>query len=148
MTDNPFRRLDPRFSVAPQLTADDVASAAAAGFKVLVCNRPDGEQYGQPSTASLRATAEAAGLQFVDLPFSGADATPAQVKALAALLAQSDEPVLAFCRSGTRSTFLWSTAQVVTGRPFTEVVQAAAGAGYDMGAYKPIIDMLARASAD
>lgn len=85
--------LDDRVAVAGQLTPGDMAEIAAAGFVAVVNNRPDGEAlFGQPRTADLRQAAEAAGLVFLDLPFSGPRATPAQVRAFAGLLAERPGP--------------------------------------------------------
>ena len=98
------------FAVAGQITPDDVPAIARAGFKSIICNRPDGEA-GQPSFASIAQAAEAAGLQAQYLPAIAGQITPAQGAAMARLLADLPAPVLAYCRSGARSTALWQLAR-------------------------------------
>lgn len=101
-------------SVAPQLTPAAMAEAAAAGFKSVVNNRPDHEHGpDQPSSAEIQAAAEAAGLQYRHLPVSGAYQSPEEIAAFAQLLQALPKPILAFCRSGARSTNLYMAA---TGR--------------------------------
>lgn len=127
-----FRRLTPDFSAAPQLAPADLARAADQGFRIILNNRPDGEAPGQPPSAEIKAAAEALGLRYVALPFTGPP-PPALVAATADLLATSREPVLAYCRTGTRSVTAWALAQALLGayRP-DELVALAAGAGYDL----------------
>jgi uncharacterized protein (TIGR01244 family) len=128
-----FRRVTDDFYVAPQIEEADVGAAAAAGFRTLVNNRPDGEQPGQmPSSVSERA-ARAALLDFHPIPVSGGP-TPEALTAMAAVLADAPRPILAYCRSGTRSVTLWAMASVRSGTLSPEAAIAAArGAGYDLG---------------
>ena len=141
----PIRPLDPRVAVAGQLQPSDLREIAAAGFTVVVNNRPDGEAFfGQPPTIKLQEAAAAAGLTFVDLPFSGTQVSRAQVDAFAALLADPQQRVLAFCKSGMRSTLLWAAAAMAAGRPAEEVVRAAAAAGTDLEPLLPVIGELAK----
>ena len=132
-----FRRVTERLSVSPQLSPGDLAEAAAQGFVRLVCNRPDAEGPGQPSSAEMKAAAEAAGLEFVHLPFAGMpDAATAD--AVFASVAESPGPVLAYCRSGTRSITAWALGALRTGaEDRAELVALAAGAGYDLSAALP-----------
>lgn len=139
--------VDDRVSVSGQLDPADMAEIAGAGFTAVVNNRPDGEAFfGQPKTAELRAAAEAAGLQFLDLPFSGPRATPDQVRALADLLASGDVRVVAFCKSGMRSALLWGAASLANGRSLDEVLQGARGAGQELGGVADLMTGLARAA--
>lgn len=125
--------LDDRVAVAGQLKPDDMKDVAAAGYVAVVNNRPDGEAlFGQPRTADLRKAAEAAGLAFLDLPFSGPHATPEQVRAFAGLLAERPGPVVAFCKSGMRSALLWGAAAIASGRSLDEVLAAALRAGQNL----------------
>jgi len=126
-----MRKLDPTtFVFVRQLTVGDIDQAAADGIRLIVNNRPDGEEPGQPSSAVLEAAARAAGLGYVHIPVAGGF-PPARIEAMAQALEQG--PVLAFCRSGTRSTFLWALARAARGAPGEESVAAAAAAGYDLG---------------
>lgn len=132
-----FRRVTERLSVSPQLSPGDLADAAAQGFVRLVCNRPDAEGPGQPSSAEMKAAAEAAGLEFIHLPFAGMpDAATAD--AVFAAVAESPGPVLAYCRSGTRSITAWALGALRAGdQDRAELVALAAGAGYDLSAALP-----------
>lgn len=104
--------LSPAFAVAPQLAPSDVADLARQGFKTLINNRPDGEGgAAQPSSAELEHATCAAGLHYVYLPVVGGAITAAQVGAMRSALAAAPRPVLAFCRSGARSTQLFHLAQ-------------------------------------
>ena len=125
-----MRRLDQTtFVFVRQLTAGDMDEAAAAGIRLIVNNRPDGEEPGQPSSAEIEAAARAAGLDYRHIPVAGGF-PPRTVEAMADALDHG--PVLAFCRSGTRSTFLWALARAARGAPADESVAAAAAAGYDL----------------
>ncbi len=128
-----FIPIDPTISVAGQITAADVATAKAQGFATIVNNRPDGEQGGQPGGDEIAAAAQAAGLGYVAIPVTHAGIAPAQVEAMAAALDGAAGPVLAFCRSGTRSTMLWALAEAKRGRDPDELVRLAGAAGYDVG---------------
>lgn len=98
--------------VAAQLTPGAMAEAAAAGFRSVVNNRPDHEHGpGQPTSAEIEAAAVAAGLVYRHLPVDGGWQSPEQIAAFAALLAELPRPMLAFCRSGARSTRLFVAAQ-------------------------------------
>lgn len=105
------RAVAPDFSVSPQLAPAAMAAAAAAGFRSVVNNRPDFEHGpDQPTNADIEAAARAAGLEYRHLPVDGAWQSPAQIDAFAALLRELPRPMLAFCRSGARSTRLYAAA--------------------------------------
>ena len=107
----PLRAIAPDVCVAPQLTPEAMAEAARAGFRSVVNNRPDFE-FGpdQPTNASIEAAARAAGLEYRFLPVSGTFQTPEQIAAFARLLDELPRPILAFCRSGSRSANLFALA--------------------------------------
>ncbi|HKX42969.1 MAG TPA: TIGR01244 family sulfur transferase [Burkholderiaceae bacterium] len=111
MSSLPIRPVSPDVCVAPQLTPDAMAEAARMGFKSVVNNRPDFEHGpDQPTSASIEAAAHAAGLEYRFLPVSGAYQSPEEIAAFAKLLAELPRPILAFCRSGARSTKLFVAA--------------------------------------
>jgi uncharacterized protein (TIGR01244 family) len=111
MSTLPARPLNADFSVAPQLEPSAMALAAAAGFKSVVNNRPDFEGGPeQPTSATIKAAAEAAGLTYAYLPVAGGFQSPEEIAQFAQLLKQLPKPVLAFCRSGARSTKLYQSA--------------------------------------
>lgn len=139
--------VDDRVSVSGQLDPKDMKEVAAAGFTAVVNNRPDGEAFfGQPKTGELRAAAEAAGLHFLDLPFSGPRATPDQVRAFADLLAEGDGRIVAFCKSGMRSALLWGAASLANGRPIDEVLRGARAAGQELSGIAEHMMALAQAA--
>lgn len=94
----------------------------------------------------LRAAAEAAGLKFLDLPFSGPRATPDQVRAFADLLASGDDRVAAFCKSGMRSALLWGAASIANGRSLEQVLQGARNAGQELSGVAELMTGLAQAA--
>ncbi|WP_416762401.1 TIGR01244 family sulfur transferase [Roseateles sp. So40a] len=105
------QQLTPDFCVAPQLTPDTMAALAGAGFKSVINNRPDFEGGpDQPTSEQVRAAAEAAGLVYHHLPVQGGYQSPEEIAAMRALLDEVPKPVLAFCRSGARSTRLFASA--------------------------------------
>lgn len=130
MTD--FRQVTDDFAVSPQISLDDIAAAADQGFRLVINNRPDGEQPGQPTSAEVEAAAKAAGLDYVHIPVVG-QPTPDQVEANRVAIAGAEGPVLAFCRSGTRSIVTWSIGQALSGeRGRGELVSLGREAGYDL----------------
>jgi uncharacterized protein (TIGR01244 family) len=111
MSKLPTRPIADGISVAPQLTPEAMADAAAAGFKSVINNRPDFEHGpDQPSSAQMQAAAEAAGLHYRHLPVSGGYQSSQEIAAFAQLLQELPRPILAFCRSGARSTNLYHQA--------------------------------------
>ncbi|MFX0545332.1 TIGR01244 family sulfur transferase [Roseovarius sp. S1116L3] len=126
-----LRKISDSFSVSPQIAPGDVPAIKEAGFRAIMCNRPDGEDAGQPDIAAVQAAAEEAGLAFRAVPIISGQLTEGDVADFSAALDDLPQPVLAYCRSGTRCTTLWSIVQVGQ-MPDEQIVSAAAGAGYDM----------------
>ncbi|MEH6581885.1 MAG: TIGR01244 family sulfur transferase [Halioglobus sp.] len=104
-------QLTDTLSVSEQISPDDVAAIAAAGFKVLVNNRPDGEAPEQPGSDAIAVAAQAAGLSYYYLPVTAPSFPGPDVGVMASLLDNTEAPVLAFCRTGTRCTNLWVTTR-------------------------------------
>lgn len=136
-----FRTIDDRMLVAGQIAPADVAEAAAQGVTLIVNNRPDGEEPGQPAGIEIAAAAEAAGVRYLAIPVDHAGLRPDQVEAMGAALAGGDK-TLAFCRSGTRSTFLWALARGAAGDEPDDIAAKAANAGYDVNPLLPTIRSL------
>ena len=133
-----IRRVAEAFAVAPQIDEEDVAEIQAAGFKTIVANRPDGEGgVTQPRMGAIRAKAESLGLTFVALPFSGAP-TPEVVERTGNILNEAPQPVLAYCRTGTRSITAWALTHAGQGAA-QEIVDAAADAGYDLSSLQSLL---------
>ncbi|MDB5697143.1 MAG: hypothetical protein JWN21_2686 [Sphingomonas bacterium] len=140
-----IRPLNDRFAVAPQIAPEDVPAIAAAGYVAIVNNRPDDEEPGQPSGNAVRAAAEAAGLAYAEVPVTQAGFAQPQLDAMAAAVVAADGPVLAYCRSGTRSCNLWALAAAQAGRDRDLLVGQARAAGYDLSSLRPSLDAVARA---
>ncbi|MFQ5347277.1 MAG: TIGR01244 family sulfur transferase [Rhodothalassiaceae bacterium] len=140
-----LKQLDSGVFVSGQIEAADVAAAAARGVGHIVCNRPDGEDEGQPAAAEVARWAEAAGLAFHHIPVHGNGITPEAVEAMAAHLDDAAAaPLLAYCRSGGRSAALWALAAAFTGRhPPERILGLAHNAGYDLASLAPVLARLA-----
>lgn len=127
-----MRHLDETVVVAGQIQPAQMADIAASGVTMIVNNRPDGEEPGQPAAAEIEASARAAGLGYRHIPiasrFSDAD-----VHAMSAAIDDAGAgKLVAFCKSGTRSTYLWALARQEQGVPVDILVGNAASAGYDL----------------
>ncbi|RHW18640.1 TIGR01244 family phosphatase [Sphingomonas gilva] len=140
MTD--IRPLDSHFAVAPQLTSEDLGPAAQAGYVALVNNRPDGEEANQPEGAEIARVAAEHGLSYRAIPVTHAGFSLPQVDALVEVIESANGPVLAYCRSGTRSANLWALARARLGDDADTLIEKAAGAGYDLSNLRPLLDQM------
>ena len=138
-----IRKVDDSISVSPQIQPEDIAAIKAAGFVAVVNNRPDDEQDGPPAGDSIRDAALAAGLAYTAIPIGGGGFSHPQVAAMVDVLESADGPVFAFCRSGTRSCNLWALARARMGDHPAVLIEKGAGAGYDLGGLRPLLDQLA-----
>ncbi len=125
------RKISDALSVSPQISPADIARARALGFRAIVCNRPDGEGADQPAFAEIEAAARAEGLQARYVPVVAGLVRDEDAAAMAVALRELPGPVLAYCRTGTRSATLWSLSEAAT-RPLPEILAATKAAGYDM----------------
>lgn len=125
------RRISDDFSVSPQITPQDVPGLARAGFRAILCNRPDKEEAGQPGFDAIAQAAADAGIEARAVPIVSGHLTEDDTRAFRRALEELPRPVLAYCRSGTRCTMMWSLTNFgdLSGE---EIVRAAADAGYDM----------------
>jgi uncharacterized protein (TIGR01244 family) len=139
------RRISDSFSAAPQIAPEDLAAIKERGFTLVVSNRPDGEEPGQPDAETMRKAAETAGLPFRYIPIAGGF-PEASIADMARALDEAPGPVFAFCRSGTRSTLLWALASASRGASADDVAEAAASAGYDIAPVRAEIERLAATS--
>ena len=126
-----IRELTKKVSVSPQITASDVPALKKAGFRAIICNRPDGEGADQPSFDEIEAAAKAAGIEARYVPVQSGMVTDEDVTAFGAALNDLQRPVLAYCRTGTRSATLWSFHEADK-RPIPDILAATKAAGYDM----------------
>ncbi|NJM33477.1 MAG: TIGR01244 family phosphatase [Rhodomicrobium sp.] len=142
-------QLDDRTFVAGQIYPHEMEEIAAEGIRLIVDNRPDGESPAdQPPARAIESEAMRFGLKFAYLPFTAMTLTPAHAAEFMRLMKETDGIVLAFCRSGNRSTMLWAAANVAMGAPLGEVLEKAALAGYDLHPAADYIQSLAMAAAD
>ena len=139
-----FKPLTDGLFVAPQINADDVADAAREGVSLIVNNRPDGEEPGQPPGAEIEAAAKEAGLAYVAIPIRGSNVSEVDLDAIDTAIKDASGPVLAYCRSGTRSTVLRSFAAARSGADVDVLIREAANAGYDIEGLRPRLEALSR----
>lgn len=138
-----FRQLSETMLASPQIGVDEVDQAKARGVSLIINNRPDGEEPGQPSGSEIEDAALAAGIAYRAIPITHAGFSMPQIEAMADVLQSAEGTVLGYCRSGTRSTFLWALAQAKLGKEPGEIAAAAQAAGYDLAPIMPTLEMLA-----
>jgi sulfide:quinone oxidoreductase len=126
-----IKRIDESLSVSGQIAADALAAVKAAGYRAVIDNRPDGEAADQPGFEEIARAATAAGLEVRYLPVTSGRVSDADAAAFASALSLLPKPVLAYCRTGTRSATLWSLAEAGR-RPLPEILRRTKEAGYDM----------------
>jgi uncharacterized protein (TIGR01244 family) len=124
-------KLTENLAVSAQISLDEVEQIAAAGYKVLINNRPDGEDSHQPAGALIATAAEAAGMEYHHIPITAASFPGPDLEAITALFDDPSRPVLAFCRSGTRCTNLWVAG--VADSDLAGAMKVASQCGFDLG---------------
>ena len=140
MTD--FRQLSDAIFASPQIALSDIEAAKDVGIAMIVNNRPDGEDPSAPQGKDIAAAAEAAGLSYVAIPIGHSGFSEPQIDQMIAAMEEASGPILAYCRSGTRSTLLWALAQAKSGEDPEAIARAALAAGYDVSPIRPMLDML------
>lgn len=130
----PLAELAPGLSAAGKLDQIDIEALAAAGVKTIINNRPDGEDPGQLPAAEARRLAASYGIAYHHIPVTGPTLSRADVDAFAAVLAAAPQPIVAHCRSGTRSTLLWALTRLREGAEPQALIAAAARYGIDIAA--------------
>lgn len=142
-----INRLTPNVAVGPQITENDVDAIAALGFRSIIGNRPDGEEFDQPSFASLAAAAEHHGLENRHIPVVASQISSKDVERFKRALRELPKPIYAFCRTGTRSTILWALANSDT-LTAEERIRTAAAHGFDIGPFRSSLDAAGRRAPD
>lgn len=140
------RQLSADTYVSEQIKPADLEEAARLGITLIVNNRPDGESPGQPHGAAISEQARALGMSYSAVPVDATGFTPEKVDALAALLDQHRGKALLYCRSGTRSTLLWTLSQAKAGVPVSQIATAVEQAGYSVAPIAGALEMLAAQS--
>ena len=138
-----IRPLTPGYAVSPQIDPSDMAAVKAAGYALVIDNRPDGEIPPSHHTAAMAEAAAAAGLDFVANPVIGGALTMANVEAQKAAIAGAKGPVLAYCASGNRSSIVWALAhagQIAV----DELIATPARFGYNLEGLRPQLEALSR----
>ena len=125
------KRITETLSVSSQIAAADVAAIAASGFRAIICNRPDGEAPDQPAFDEIEAAAKQHRLEIRYQPVVSGHVQDADASAFGALLADLPKPVLAYCRSGTRSAVRWALSEGDK-RPLPDILERTKAAGFDM----------------
>ena len=138
-----FRRLDDTVSASPQITIEDIALAKAMGVGLIINNRPEGESPDQTPGDAIKRAATEAGIDYLAIPIGHSGFSHAQIAVMAEALSGAEGQVLAYCRSGTRSTLLWALAEAMRGKKPEDLAEAAAHAGYDLAPIRAMVDMLA-----
>ena len=126
-----IKTITAQISVSPQIVADDLPAIAAAGFRSIICNRPDGEAADQPTYEEIETAASAAGLEARYLPIVAGKVRDEDAEEFGTALLELPGPVFAYCRTGTRSATLWSLSQART-MSAADILAATRSAGYDM----------------
>ncbi|WP_339691218.1 TIGR01244 family sulfur transferase [Celeribacter baekdonensis] len=126
-----IKKITDGLSVSGQIQIDDMAKLARRGFRAVVCNRPDGEAPDQPTHEEMQRAAEAAGLAFRYLPVTPGIVTEETAEAFRSALTELPGPVFGYCRTGTRTTTLWSLAMAQE-KSVVDILAATKAAGYDM----------------
>ncbi|MES0883414.1 TIGR01244 family sulfur transferase [Roseibium sp. SCP14] len=126
-----IKAINSEISVAPQITPEDVTDIAQLGFRSVICNRPDGEGADQPTFEEIEAAAKKFGLEVHYLPIVAGKVRDEDADAFDALMSKLPKPVLAYCRTGTRSATLWSLSQSDK-LPLADILAQSKSAGYDM----------------
>ncbi|MCB2062163.1 MAG: TIGR01244 family phosphatase [Novosphingobium sp.] len=143
-----FRKLTETFYASPQITAEDIAEAAKLGVRLVINNRPEGESEDQTPGAAIESAAREAGMDYLAIPVTHSGFSEPQVTAMAQAIKEAEGPILAYCRSGTRSTLLWSLAEASRGKNPQKLAAQASSAGYDVSPVRAMIDMLAANAPD
>ena len=143
-----FRQLSETVWASPQIDESEVANVARLGFAVIINNRPDGEVDDQPVGEAIAQAASEAGMDYCSIPITHAGFDETQIDAMCRELESASGPILAYCRSGTRSTFLWALARCKMGDDPRDVAGRARAAGYDVSSILPVMESLHRVSSN
>jgi len=131
-----IKKISPEFFVAGQVSVTDVATVAAQGVKTIICNRPDNEAQDQPASSDIAAAAAGLGIAFLNVPVVSGALTENDITDFEAACRDAQEPILAYCRTGKRSSILWALTEAAK-LDVDAVLSATKEAGYDLSAMRP-----------
>lgn len=137
-----FRKITDSMYASPQIETAAIAEAKALGVTLIINNRPEGESEDQVPGSAIETAARAAGMDYLAIPVTHAGFSQGQVDAMVQALENAQGPVLAYCRSGTRSTLLWSLARAKAGDNPGVIAAQAAAAGYDISPIMQMVEVL------
>ena len=140
-----IKKISTGLYVSGQISPTDLPVIAAQGIRSIVSNRPDGEAPTQPSSAELAEAAREFGLEFCHIPVVSRTLTDDVADEFDLVLQELQGPVLAYCRSGTRSVYLWALGQAKT-QDVDTLIRMAANAGYDLSGLQPRLRLRSAAS--
>ena len=138
-----MKRLSTELLVSPQISVSDVAEAAAQGIRSIICNRPDGEGADQVPAAEIAEAAARHGIEFRDVPIVSGRMSLDDLADFTQAMATLPGPVLAYCRSGTRSAVMWCLWKAPD-LPSDQIIETAAEAGYDLRGLRPMLEQAGR----
>ena len=136
-----IKQISNQLSVSPQISPDDLNTIRDKGFGSIICNRPDGEADDQPSFEFIATAAKTLKLELSYIPVIGGHISDEDIAIFEAAIDHLPKPILAYCRTGTRSTILWSLSQAKH-QSADDILAAAKSAGYDMSLQLKRIDAL------
>lgn len=137
-----IKKVSPRFFVSEQISLNDTGLAAAQGIKIIICNRLENETADQPRTEDIADAASGVGIEFLHIPVSVGKITEANITEFAAAYKNAQGPILAYCRSGLRSTSLWALVEAAS-MDINSILAAAKDAGYDLTALRSRLELQA-----
>jgi uncharacterized protein (TIGR01244 family) len=138
-----LRQITPDYIVSPQISVEDVPAIAAAGIKTVICNRPDTEIGAEHHAARIEEAVRAAGMEFVLNPFDNRTMTADNMNRQREVIEGMEKPVLAYCRTGTRSTVVWALGQAGS-MSVHDIIQSAENAGYQLAGMQSQLLAMAR----
>ncbi len=138
-----FKKISAQVFVSEQISLEDLGRVAELGIKTVICNRPDNETAGQLDSASIAEAAGVLGISFVSIPVAMGEISDECVAEFKAAYSSANTPVLAYCRSGMRSTALWALAEATT-LDLESILVTAQGAGYDLSGLRQRLEASTR----
>lgn len=139
-----LHKLTEDLTVTGQIDPAEIPLLGAQGIRSIVCNRPDGEVPGQPSFSAVEQAAAASGIKALYLPVVSNAIGEDDVASFGKALEELPKPIVAYCRSGTRSAVLWSLTEAAGRRPIQDIISKAAQAGYDLSGLAPRLEKMQR----
>ncbi len=137
------KKVSPRFFVSEQIDPHDIGVAAVQGIKTIICNRPDHEIAGQPEAQSVADAAADHGIDFINMPVVSGKVTEDNVTDFAEAYKTVQGPILAYCRTGMRSTMLWALTEAEL-RDVNIIMSTAMDAGFDLKGLRPRLEARVR----